>query len=61
MIDCKAMNKKGDSLINEILITRWSDNKPVSAATNYSYVYPTATAKRFSQNENLSIYLLIKV
>ena len=58
LIDSKAMKKKDRGFIdyrfdcaNKILITRWNDNKPVSVATNYSSVYPTATAKRFSQKE----------
>ena len=55
LIDCKEMKKKERGFIdycfdcvNKILITRWNDDKPVSVATNYSSVYPTATTKRFS-------------
>lgn len=42
---------------NEILLTKWNDNKAVSVATNYSYVYPTATAKRYSQKQKKHITL----
>ena len=57
-MDCKTMKKKERGLIdyrfdqsNKVLVTRWNDNKPVSVATIYSLVYPTVTAKRFSQKE----------
>ncbi|XP_014789159.1 piggyBac transposable element-derived protein 3-like [Octopus bimaculoides] len=58
MIDYKTMQKKERGHIdyrvdctNKILITRWNDNKPVSVATNYSSVYPTVTARQYSQKE----------
>ena len=58
MMDCITIKKRERGLIdyrfdqsNKVLATTWNDNKPVSVATNYSLVYPTVSAKRFSPKE----------
>ena len=34
---------------NRILITKWNDTEAVSVATNYSLVFLTVSARRYSQ------------
>ncbi|XP_049947601.1 piggyBac transposable element-derived protein 2-like [Schistocerca serialis cubense] len=56
LIDSKRMAKEKDRGFydymfdkeNEVLVVKWSDNKPVCVATNYSTITPLSSTKRYS-------------
>lgn len=44
---------------NEILVLKWNDNKPVSVATNYSYIEPIGQTRRYSRKDRKHIQIPI--
>ncbi|XP_049947674.1 piggyBac transposable element-derived protein 3-like [Schistocerca serialis cubense] len=40
---------------NKVLVVKWSDNKPVCVATNYSIITPLSSTKRYSQAKKKEI------
>ncbi|XP_049816661.1 piggyBac transposable element-derived protein 2-like [Schistocerca nitens] len=63
LIDSKRMGKEKEQGFydymfdkeNEVLVLKWSDNKPVCVATNYSTITPLSSTKRYSQAKKKEI------
>ncbi|XP_047106302.1 piggyBac transposable element-derived protein 3-like [Schistocerca piceifrons] len=67
LIDSKRMAKEKERGFydymfdkeSEVLVVKWSDNKPVCVATNYSTITPLSSTKRYSRAKKKEISVIM--